>query len=261
MISGLTRYFFLLFWVTSVEATHAQKEIIISESLAAFSEKLPVKMGTQWMGKIWNFKFGEYGVESSKMGWNVTTTRSNLFNTKTESSSTQKFSFVLKHKTNGSALVNAANNISTKALQEMQISSHFYVGSNELLHASVNFSAFISMVGDTTESWALYMDETLDKTLGNKYEAILTNGERTIMIFQATSNKNGTDTRAIPAIGYEFVETEKSIGAVQYYGGGNFGANKNIIWLSNDLDAKNKLILASAMTALLQIKATSLSGG
>jgi hypothetical protein len=36
--------------------------------------------------------------------------------------------------------------------------------------------------------------------------------------------------------------------------------NKNIVWLQNGLDAKMKLILAAAMTAVLQIKVTAPPG-
>ena len=73
----------------------------------------------------------------------------------------------------------------------------------------------------------------------------------------ASSNKNGGDTRSYPALGYEFIENGQSLSALQYYGGGMMGLNKNIVWIHNSLDEKVKLILAAASTAILQTKADS----
>lgn len=235
----------------------AQKDIVIGDSLAANSDKLNVKMGTQWMGKIWKFRFGDYAVISSKMGWTTTSTRGNLFNTKTESKSTEKFSFVLANKTGDSARVNAANNLMIKALQELELTPHFSLGSNELIQESHNFTAFITINGDTSEIWALLMNATRGRDTEGNYEAFLTNGERKIFIVPASSNKNGTDTRTYPAMGYEFVENGQSLCALQYFGGGLMGTNKNIVWIHRTPDAKMKLMLAAASTAILQIRVSA----
>lgn len=56
----------------------AQRDLLIHEDLKTNAEKMKVKMGTQWMGKIWKFKFGEYAVGESKMGWTVTSERGNF---------------------------------------------------------------------------------------------------------------------------------------------------------------------------------------
>jgi hypothetical protein len=61
-------------------------------------------------------------------------------------------------------------------------------------------------------------------------------------------------------LGYEFIENGQSLCALQYYGGGAFGMNKNIIWIRRNLEARMKLILAAAMTAVLQIKVTAPGG-
>ena len=53
----------------------------------------------------------------------------------------------------------------------------------------------------------------------------------------------------------QLIENGKSICALQYYGGGMMGMNKNIVWIYKELDAKFKLILAATATAILQIKA------
>ncbi len=89
--------------------------------MAENGDKFKVKLGSQGAGKIWKMHFGEYGVVSSKMGWTTGSYKSNLFNTKFESKSTQKFSFLLSNKAADSAWVSAANNIRVKALQEIQV--------------------------------------------------------------------------------------------------------------------------------------------
>ena len=243
--------------LTSAMVTRAQKDIVISDSLAANAEKLNVKMGTQNFGKIWKFRFGDYAVVSSKMGWNTTTTKGNLFNTKTESKSTEKFSFVLANKTNDSARVNAANNIVVQSLQHIEILPGFSWGTDVVLKEDRNFSAFITINRDTSEVWALLMNVAKEINSGDSHEAFLTNGKRKIIIAPASSKTKGGDTRTIPALGYEFIENGEALGAVQYYGGGAFGLNKNIVWLHKGPDEKMKLVLAAAMTALLQIKANS----
>ena len=88
---------------------------------------------------------------------------------------------------------------------------------------------------------------------------MLTNGARKIFLVPVTSNKNGDDKRKIPAYGYELIENELALGAVQFYGGGIAGLNKNIIWIHRGLETKMKLMLAAAMTAVLQKMADNMS--
>ena len=255
MSTILFKTFLFGFLVTFAGIANAQKKgIVISESLVANSEALKVKLGTQWMGKIWNIKFGDYAVTESKMGWTKTSSKSNLFNTKSESKTTQKFSFTLNEKTGGFAQVNAANNIKIKVLQETELFSNFIIGEDELLLDSSNFTALININQDTTETWILYMNVITGSTVDDGGTAFLTNGERKIFIISTNSNRNGTDSRTFPALGYEFVENEKAVCALQYFGGGVFGMNKNIVWIQNNLDPKMKLILAAAITSVLQLK-------
>lgn len=233
----------------------AQKDIVISDSLAAHAQKLNVKLGAQWFGKIWKIRFGEYAVVSSKMAWTPMTTRGNFFNTRTESKSTEKFSFVLTNKSNDSAKVNAANNILIEAMHEIEILPNFTWGDNELIQEQRNFSAFININQDTTETWALFMNFIRGKNIEGSSESFLTNGRRTIFVVPTTSYKNGEDKRPMPAMGYEFIENNQSLGALQYYGGGLMGMNKNVVWIHDGLEERLKLVLAAACTAILQIKA------
>ena len=234
----------------------AQKNIIIDESLAANADQYKVKMGTQAFGKIWKFRFGNYAVLSSKNGWTVTSEKSNFMNTRTERKSSEKFSFKLG---SGSDVVtvNAANDITFEMTNEIQLFSNISWGNDEVIKRSDNFLAMINFNEDTTENWALLVNAERAVAAGNQFEGVLTNGTRNINITSASSNKEGEDNRALPAMGYQFEENGLYLSAVQYYGGGALGMNKNIVWINKGIDAKLKLIVAAAMTALLQIKVTS----
>ena len=258
MCNCLLRTYILLFMLAIANIIHAQKDIIINDSLAVNSEKLKVKMGSQGLGKIWKFQFGNYAVISSKAGWTTTSTKGNIFNTKTESKSTKKFSFLMTNKINDTAKVNAANNIETQSLHELEFFSNAFWESDELLlQETQNFSAYITINGDTSEIWVLFMNTISGSNTQGMHDALLTNGERKIFVTPVSSNKNGGDTRSMPALGYEFIENGQSISAFQYYGGGMMGLNKNIVWIHNSLDEKVKLVLAAASTAILQIKTDS----
>jgi hypothetical protein len=233
----------------------AQKNIILHESLAANADQYKVKMGTQGFLKIWKFRFGDYAVVSSKNKGSVTTEKGNFLNTKTESKSTEKFSFNLGIGSDV-ATVKAARNVGFETTNEIRLFSHVYWGNDEVIRRSDNFLAVININEDTTETWALLVKSEHDATGGDKFEGALTNGTRQINISSASSNKEGESNRSLPALGYQFDENGLYLGAVQYYGGGMLGMNKNIVWINKGIDAKLKLIVAAAMTALLQIKVT-----
>lgn len=236
----------------------AQKNIIISDNLSADSDMLNVKMGSQKFGKIWNFRFGEYAVVKSKLGWTTTKSKGNFWGTKSESSTSEKFSFVLCNQKNDSAVVNAANKIEAKTLNEIELLPNFSWGANELVKGETLFSAQIIVNRDTIDNWTIFIKKTEGSQAGNGFLAFLTNGTRDIKIFPVSSN-NETENRAFPARGYEFIENGQSLSALQYLGSGALGMNKNIIWLNKNLEDRMKLILAAAMTAVLQIETTNIT--
>lgn len=252
----LKSVFMCLLLSFSVFSIAQKTNVILSGNFANNADELKVKMGTQWFGKIWKFRFGDYEVVSSKLGWTTTSSKGSLFNLKTESTSKEKFSFVLSNKSQDKAKVNAARQVKMESLREIDILPHLSIG-GDVLEESGNFTAFININEDTTSTWALLMNVVKLKDGNNDYEAFLTNGERKIFIQPVTSN----DGRSLPALGYEFIENGSPLCAVQYYGGGALGFNKNIVWLGKQLDEPMKLILAAAMTALLQIKVTTPGAG
>lgn len=100
----------------------------------------------------------------------------------------------------------------------------------------------------------MFVNETKSNNTQDSFEAFLTNGERKIFLSQVTSSKKDGKATSSPALGYELIENGGSLAALQYYGGGLLGQNKNIIWLHNNLNEKMKITLAAAMTAILQNK-------
>jgi len=230
---------------------HAQN-IIIDNDLASHSRPLKVKMGSQGFGKIWKWKFDEYAVVESKNGWSKTTYRSNFFNTKTDVTSSHKFSFTLCNAIPDSAFVNAATDIEIKTIQGFELFAGFTIGDDVLLSANHNFTATITINSDTTDIWYLIMNSEAGSESANKETAVLLGKENEIQIFPTSSNINNSDKRMFPALGFELYENNQARAAVQYYGGGALGLNKNIVWIRNDLDHRRKLILAAAITAILQ---------
>ncbi len=230
----------------------AQKTIHISDSLAIHGDRFNVKLGSQGPGKIFKMHFGGYAVVSSKMGWNTGSSKANLFNTKVESNSTQKFSFILSNKSADSAWVSAAYNIHVKALQEIEVISGFSWGDNELLLESKNFSAYININHDTTETWALLIHVARGRDSAGNYEAFLTNGERKVFITPVGSEKTGNNPFKPPPVGYELFEKGQSLGALQY--NSMMAMYEDIIWINRESDTKMQLILAASMTAILQSK-------
>jgi hypothetical protein len=240
----------VIFWAP----LQAQKDIDLGDSLNLSAEKMKVKMGTQWFGKIWKFSFGDYAVRSSKMGWGVTSSRSNFFNTKTESESTQKFSFAMTDGDNNTAHVNAAENIKIKRLNEIEVLPHLVLGGDEILLRDDNFSAFITINEDTNDVWALLLNEVTGTAVARESSGILTNGVRKITLMSVITSNNAKRAGPLAARGYELVEGDHSISAVQYYGGGLMGQNRSVVWFRRDLDNPFKLMLAAAMTAILQVR-------
>lgn len=107
-MSTSKRYFaFVLIagFLAAAPALAKPKHILISDSLLANCDQWNVKRNDKWT--VMNrWAFGEFAVVDSKNGWITGGTHTNLFKTKTESHSQEKFSFVMSNKTD-SAFVDA----------------------------------------------------------------------------------------------------------------------------------------------------------
>ncbi|MCE4566107.1 hypothetical protein INQ51_17440 [Maribellus sp. CM-23] len=237
----------------------AQKNVVIDQDLADNSDPLKVKIGVQTMGKVAKYKFGEYAVTESKNGWTTSHGKSNFWGTREESTTRNKFSFTLGDGKSNTARVNAATDVKVQLKNSLELFSGFYLGDDELQLAEHNFSASIILNNDTTRLWLLFMKKSVGTESDEPGGAVLTNGQRKILIVSATSEQEGKRGQMLPARGYQFREGEQTLSAIQYLGGGMLGMNKSIVWLHKGLDEDTKLVLAAAMTALLQKEMTAIT--
>jgi hypothetical protein len=248
------RFLVLASLLVTVGASGADdKNIVIDSDLAARAEMLKVKMGTAWAGKTWNFKFGDYGIETSKMGKTTSKSEYGGLGSATRGKSQYEFSFVMGNKTTTSATVSAAVQ-DTSATRTSHDATDIILDRDEVLKYTNVLDATITTSNDKDEVWKLTLEYAEGSNVAARNDGILSNGSRTFFIVAATSAKDGKDSRTFPALGYEFIEDGVARCAVQYFGGGAFGANKSVIWLGTDLDPDMKLVLAAAMSSILQVK-------
>jgi hypothetical protein len=111
-----------------------------------------------------------------------------------------------------------------------------------------------TMNNDTSDVWVLLLNELAGTGKANEDTQILTNRMRRISVKPLYSSVEGKQKRGLPAMGYKLTEDHRYISAVQYYGGGLMGQNRSVVWFRRDLDNPFKLMLAAAMTAILQVR-------
>lgn len=229
----------------------AAQDIQIDPGLAGNAQKFPVKKGPQWPFKIAKWRFGEFAVASSKSGMTTTTSDGPLFGLTDKRKTRYRFSFVLASASQDTARVRAEYLRRVTQGRTIAEGDGWSIGSDIPIESSDQFSASIVVAGDTTDSWTLTRLLTESPNGDHTYESMLTDGERTIVLAPTSVRREDRKALASPAYGYEFFEGEESLGAVQYHGG-TFGQTY-IVWLRKDLDAQTRLLLAAAMTALLQM--------
>ena len=258
--------------LVALPAFAAHKTIIISDSLLANADPLKVKMGNQWMG-IHKWRVGDYAVVSSKLGWTTTSTRTNFFKTTTTSHSGNTFAFVLSNNTTDSAFVTAAHDLMAQSEPGLKLGNGWTMGGTGEIRESESFVVDIIINRDTTETWTLSMSGTNvtwattgEVVARSTHEPVLTHGDRSIGLALALSTRAAPDGRPAsfmsriksqivpPAMGYEFIEGGHSLCAVQFFNGGLGGANTYAAWMRRDTDTRLKLVLAAAMTAVLEME-------
>jgi len=251
--------------LAALPVSAGSKNIILSDSLLANADKWDVKQGTQWLG-IHKWRFGDYAVVASKLSGTHTDSDTNFFKTKNARRTWNEFSFVLCNKTNDSAFVRAAHENTSRSNPGLHLGHGLTVGGDDRTVEADRFVASIMVHGDTTETWELsigYSEVSYrhgDEGEGS-HEATLTSGERRIALNQVLSKKYDKPPSMLsmalrpPAMGYEFVEDGRSLCAVEYLSTALAGPLKNTVWMNRNLDPRMQLILAAAMTAVLELEA------
>ena len=251
----------------------AAKHILISDSLLANADTWEVKRGGHF-GGIHKWRFADYAVVASHVGWTRSGTSSDLFNTRIETHSRSTFSFVLSSKTTDSAFVEAAHGIASRSQPGFKVGDVTF-GGDDRVHESDMFIASINLNRDTTDTWDLSIgksdvtNQNGDDAGAGTFAAVLSRSERHIVITPVFSRKFDRDKRpsfgamlkmqfSPPALGYEFVEDGQALCAVEYFSSGISGSYKNTIWMRRNTDPRLQLVLAAAMTSVLQLECTAL---
>ena len=254
--------------VVSPAVASSDKTIQIDEDLRVNAEVLKVVLGTSTPAHQVNIKFGEYSVVSSNAREGRQTTTSEFLSPVAHTRIRNYFTFVLKDAASATAKVKAEWNIlSEKPGQCLEIDLgidvdiEYCLGDEEPkpgLHDLV--VAAVQIDGEAASRWTLLLDVVrsesgLTERAGMSF---LTDGSRQIVIRPVTSAGPAKNLLDLPARGFEFWEAGQSLGAVQYYAGGALGLNKNVVYLRRDIDPQLKLLLASAMTAIMEYKLEAL---
>jgi hypothetical protein len=106
----------------------SNKTLPIDADLRANADVLKVSMRAQMPNSIWDFKFGEFAVVSSKFGVTETTKTHKLFSLIEHSRTKQKFSFVMRGAGPAIAKVKAAQIVEADAFRDVEVSPGVYVG-------------------------------------------------------------------------------------------------------------------------------------
>jgi len=247
----------LLGWLAYGPAVAAdEKAIIIDNDLAASAEILPVTVAAQKTFKVADFRFGEYVVVSSKLGW-AKGSSWEWVGPLASDESTQKFSFEMKGAGPDTASVKAVQKFESGPIKRYELLPGVTAGIDSISSGKDSLVADIELGGEPAATWKLQLN--VQRNVAGASERAkaswLTDGTREIAIANVKSVAVDGEDEAMPARGYEFREGDRAIAALQYYGGGYPGSKKHlVVYLRGDLDARTKLLLATAMTAILQSK-------
>jgi hypothetical protein len=244
--------------LVALPAWAAPETIAISDSLVAHADRLNIKVGGQWFGRISKWRIGDYAVVSSKLSATRIDSKSNLFKTKGQRHSTTKFSFVLCDGSTDSAAVSVVRHAMVDSTHGFKVTKSVSLGSDDLIQAFDSCTAVIVVNRDTTDTWTLYKVSTIAPE--PRYEAYLTNGTRTVLLVPVRSKPaaEGAKRRWFTpsAVGYEFIEDARSLCALQTSRNVP-GKDSRLAWMHRDLDTTLKLVLAAAMTTVLEVQSSS----
>lgn len=151
----------------------------------------------------------------------------------------------------------------------MKVGKGTHVGGTGLTEKTDRFIASITIGRDTTEIWDLFVGDTevsewsYDREDLASHTSVLIQGERRIALVPVFSKKLDKKPSFFtpltmglrpPAMGYEFIEDGRSLCAVEYFSSGISGLFKNTVWMDKSADPRLRLVLAAAMTSVLELK-------
>jgi len=248
-----TNWLLMLFLLTSFLVHGQNKNIVINDSLSSTAEKYNLNPTS----KLKNIMFGDYHIIKARPKWIISTSHT-TYKSYEENISRQKFSFTLVNEKSDFAKVKAIDTEISKYNQTSGLDGFLFQAATgiestnyEGLGNSLNLSATISINGNKTDSWYLYLEEIPINDGETTIIGTLANGKRIIDIVQVYFDKDGTynfeDTLSYPPNRFEFIQKGQSLGAlrIEY----NFNTQ---FWFRPNLDSTTKLVLAASMTSIGQ---------
>ena len=235
----------------------AEQGIAIDDDLRASADVLPVTMAGQKLFKVGDFRFGDYAIVSSKMGATREDDTTFFREVLTHSDAAERFTFVMKGSGPETAAVKAKYSTESGPVKRYELLPGVTVGAGELSEAIDRLDGEVAIEGNGSAPWTLHLRVKRNVAGVDEKAGVssLSNGARTIDIVDVVEAAAEGDPKGIPARGYQFVEDGKALAALQFYGGGHPTSHAGmVVYLRSDLDADMKLVLAAAMTAILQAK-------
>lgn len=252
---------FVLLWFVGSPA--AQKNIIISDSLAAHADTLEIDVDFQSDHKR-TFNFGGYTiVPDNEMSGTYSTTKEKLLGMRIVTDITKTISFIVNSDVSDTAEVYAEEVNRVNSYYPNEVLENFIIDESSSTKFK-SLAAWITINGDTNTTWTLYVPKGKGKERKFPIEMLLTDGVKFINITTVSSDLYFDYSHPLrsmlkmPAMGVEFMDSGKSICAVQFDAGattGYYPEDKESLgckaWMHQHLDAKTQLVMAAAMSTII----------
>lgn len=215
--------------LSSIIASGQDKDIPISETLRQNSEKWLIKVGMINNKKPPKVKFGTYTTENRK-GASVSTDETLLIGPSSDQTTQLKFAFDVQPNNSDTANVEASVDVSKDSIRDISV------------YMSTNLKP--------EELWVLILKEPTGTGLMSLSDMVLTNGDEDIEIYSTVGDPLGKSEFTAPK-GISLMQEGLTLGAMQYYSGGNF-AYKKYIWINNSIEPHLQLITAAVFASIME---------
>jgi len=231
----------------------AQKMIRIATQLKENSEPMTAKRkgGFSAVGK---WEFGPYKIVDCEAGWKKGSSKSPIFGSHTSSHYTQEKWYVM---------VNNADTCTAniRIYEHIETSDYGFFAKTFLNwhettvdKGEVYYETVFSFSNDTSQ-WHLGViaplpveteEGTIKRDRTTSFHGVLNHCQTYIEIKEVWLSDDGKEHLFNPVFGYEFVQDNESLAAVQM-----LPYNRIYVWIRNDLDNSMKFVLANAAAAML----------
>lgn len=227
------------------------EKIYVSPELEANSTAMRVKLETQKWGKIFLMEVGPYSITESKNKGAKEKEKSNFWGTKSNIEKIGEFNFTLQDQSGNLCTVEALQKTSSSQTQAFQISEHFYLGSDEVTAYESALTVLVNTPEDS-DPWLYYEGTIQDQNNNLVNQSSISSSDKILYLRETNSNLRGGKKRDVPAMGFEIIQDEKSIAAIQLQGPGLVGDNQYYIWLDNTMRDTQRLKITAVLLAIIQ---------